>query len=110
MKSLNHSKLKILTLVSLICFLIPFLIYGLWIYVFNLGITQAERVAIFKDYLPNFLDGRWDATVLSIIFCASAIIFSSISLKLSGKSWKILNVIILILSCLLLFLNLWSMM
>ncbi len=110
MKSLNHTQLKTLTLVSLICFLIPFSIYALWIYVFNLGTTQAERVAIFKDYLPDFLDGRWDATLLSIIFCVSAIIFSSISFKLSGKLWKMLNAIILILSSLLLLLNLWSMM
>ncbi len=110
MKSLNHTHLKILTLVGLICLLIPFSIYGLWIYVFKLGASQAERVAIFKDYLPDFLGGRWDATLLSITFCVLAIVFSRISFKLSGKLWKVLNVIILILGSLLLLLNLFSMM
>ena len=110
MKSLNQIQLKILTLVGLICFLIPFTIYGLWIYVFDLGTNQTERVSLFKDYFPDFLNGRWDTTFLGIFFCVLAIIFSSIGLKLLRKYWRILNVFILILSCLLLLLNLFSMM
>lgn len=110
MKSLNQTQLKVLTLASLICLLIPFSIYGLWIYVLDLGTTQAERVAIFKGYFPDFLNGRWDTTFLGIVFCVSSIILSSISLKMSGKSWKRLNYIALIISSLLLFLNLFSMM
>ena len=110
MKSLNQTQLKILTLVSLICMLIPFSIFALWIYVFDLGTTQVERVAIFKDYFPDFLNGRWSTTFLGIAFCIIAIIFSSISLKLSGKLWKGLNIIILVISSLLLLLNLFSMM
>jgi len=110
MKSVNKTQYKILTLVSLICLLIPFSIYGLWIYVFDLGTTQVERVAVFKDYFPNFLNGRWSTTLLSIAFSISAIILSSISLKLSIKIWKSLNILILLLSSLLLLLNLFSMM
>ena len=110
MKNLNQNQLKILTLGSFICMLVPFTIYGLWIYVFNLGATQVERVTIFNDYFPDYLHGRWDTTFLGIIFCVFAIIFSSISLKLSGKLWKALNILILLLSSLLLLLNLFSMM
>ena len=110
MKSLNKIPFKISTLLSLICLLIPLSIMALWIYVFDLGTTQAERVAIFKDYFPDFLNGRWSTTILSITFCIIAIIFSSNNLKLSKKFWKILNVIILVISSLLLFLNLFSMM
>jgi len=110
MKNINQSQWKILTLISLICLLIPFSIYGLWIYVFNLGTTQAERVAIFKDYFPGFLNGRWSTTLLSIIFSLSAIIISSINLKISKKIWKSLNILILLFSSLLLLLNLFSMM
>ena len=106
MKSLNQTHLKILTLVSLICLLIPYSILGLWIYVSDLGTTQTERVAIFKDYFPDFLNPGWGVALLSIVFCIIAIIFSSISFKLSGKFWKVLNIIILILSSLLLLLNL----
>lgn len=112
MKSLNHTQLKILTLVSLICLIIPSSILGLWIYVCacNVGTPQPETVAIFKDYFPNFLDGRWGTTLFSMIFCVSSIVFSGISLKLSGKLWKVLNTIIVIISSFILFLNLWSMM
>jgi hypothetical protein len=110
MKSLNKIPFKISTLVSLICLIITFSIYVLWIYVFDLGTTQAERVVIFKDYFPDFLNGRWSITILGIIFCIISIIFSTNNLKLSKKFWKVLNVIILIISGLLLFLNLFSMM
>ena len=110
MKKQSQTLLKILTLVSLLCLLIPLSIYSLWIYVFDLGTTQTERVFIFKSYFPDFLDDRWSTTLLSIFLCASAIFFSSISFKLSGIFWKGINVIILITSSLLLFLNLFSMM
>jgi len=110
MKILNKIPFKILTLLSLICLLIPFSIYALWIYVFNLGTSQAERVAVFKSYFPDFLNGRWSTTLLSMGFLIAAIIFSSNNLKLTNKNWKILNIIILVISSLLLFLNLFSMM
>ena len=110
MKSLNKTQLKIVTLVSFICLLVPYSIFGLWIYVIDLGTTHAARVTVFKDYFPDFLNGRWSTTLLSIFFCVLAIVFSRISIKLPGKPWKILNSVILILSCLLLGLNLFSMM
>ena len=110
MKSLNRTQSKILTLVSLICLLIPSSILGLWIYVFDLPLTYAERVTVFKKYFPDFLGGRWGTTLLSMIFCVSAIVFAGMSLKLSDKLWKVLNTVIVIISSFLLFLNLWSMM
>ena len=106
---LNSTQLKGLTLASLLCLLIPVSIYGLWLYVFDLGTNQAERVIIFKDYFPDFLDGRWSTTLLSISFCILAIILSIVSLKLSSKIWNLLNIIILIISTLLLLLNIFSL-
>ena len=105
----RHSR-QFTTLLSFICLLVPFSIYGLWIYVFNLGTTQTERVSIFKDYFPDFLTDRWGSTLLGITFCILAIIFSSISLKLSGIFWKALNILIIVVSSLMLFLNLFSIM
>lgn len=110
MKKISQAQAKLLTFISFICFLVPLSIYVLWIYAFNLGTTQADRVTIFKDYFPDFMHGRWDTTLLSIFFCILAVIFSGNSFNLSGKRWKILNTTILILSSLLLLLNLWSMM
>jgi hypothetical protein len=110
MKDSSQSLIRILTLLSLASASIPLSIYGLWIYVFDLGNTQAERVAIFQSYFPGFLHGRWDTTIVSIVFCIAAIILSSISLKFSTKLWKALNILILAISCLLLALNVFSMM
>ena len=106
----NPTQLIVLTIVSLICLLIPLTIFGLWVYVFDLGSTQVERVAIFKDYFPGFLKGRWDTTYLGIVFCVLAIVFSGLSLRLSSKFWKALNILILLISSLILLLNLFSMM
>ena len=110
MKNRSQLKSKVLTLISLICLIIPFSIFSLWIYVYKLGTTQAERVSIFKDYFPDFLDGRWSTTIISIILSISAVILSSINLKYLKGIWKLINIVILILSSLLLFLNLFSMM
>jgi len=110
MKSPNQSRLKVFTVVSLASLSIPLSSYILWIYVAELGTTQAECVAIYKTYFPDFLGGRWDTTLLSIVFCAVSITFGSMSLEHSQKVWKILNLTILIISSLLLALNVFSMM
>lgn len=110
MKSTNQTSLKIATLISLICSLIPLTIYGLWVYAFKLGSTQAERVTIFKDYFPDFLNGRWDTTFISIAFCVVAILLSTLNLKKLKNFWRTLNILIVVISSLLLFLNLFSMM
>lgn len=110
MINIKQTKWNILTLVSLICLMIPFSIYTLWIYVFNLGTTQAERVAVFKNYFPDFLDGRWSSTIVSIIFCITSVILSSLNLKHLNRTWYLMNILIILLSSILLFLNLFSMM
>ena len=110
MKSSKKFLLKTATFISLLCLSIPISIYGLWINAFNMGTSQVERVSIFNSYFPDFLHGRWHTTYLGITFCVLAIILSSISLKMSGKLWRALNIIILIFGSLLLLLNLFSMM
>jgi len=61
--------------------LIPLTIYVLWIYAFNFVTTQVERITIFKDYFPDFLNDRWDTTFISIAFCVVAILLSTVNLK-----------------------------
>lgn len=106
----SQNLLKVFSLVSLACLSIPVSIYALWIYVIDLGSTQAENVTIFKSYFPGFLQGRWSTTLLSIVFCIASIILSNISLKLSQILWRILNYTVLTISSLLLLLNAFSMM
>jgi len=108
-RRLTPQLMKILTFMGLLCLFIPLSIMGLWIHAFNLGDSQANSVAIFNSYFPEFLHGRYATSYLCIVFCLLAIIISSINLKSSGKIWKV-NMIILVFSSLLLFLNLFQMM
>ena len=110
MKPLTPKLLKILTFIGLICLSIPLSIIGLWVHAFNLGDNQINRVEIFNTYFPDFLHGIYSTTLLSIAFCIVAIVLSSICLRLSEKLWKILNIVILVISISLLLLNLFSMM
>jgi hypothetical protein len=109
-KTLSPVNLKILSLVGMLCLSVPFSIFGLWNYSWNLGTTQDERVSIFKSYFPGFLQGQYDSALLSIVFCILAGVLSIICLKLLEKPWRILNIFNLALCSLLLLLNLFSMM
>jgi len=107
---LNSPLLKLLTFLGVLFISIPILIQGLWIYVFSLADNQTDAVAMYHSYLPEFLHGRHVTIYLSLAFCLLAIIFSIISLKLSGKLWKTLNTFILIFGGLLILLNLFQLM
>lgn len=104
------TKSKLLSLIGFLCFAIPSYIYLLWIQAFSLGTDQTERVSVFKSYFPEFLNGRWDITVLSILFCTTAAVTSGIAVINSSTLWKLFNSLILLLSGLLLFLNVFSIM
>lgn len=78
MKISKKTQLKTATIIGFICLSIPLSVYALWISVFDLGTTQAERVALFKDYFPEFLHGRWDTTYLSIVFCILYFVFQQL--------------------------------
>jgi hypothetical protein len=102
--------LRFLTFAGLLFLSVPLTIYGLWISVFNISSDQETRVLAFNSFFPGFLQGRWDTTLLGIAFCIGAIIISIICLKSLRKLWKTINVLILIISSFMLFLNLFSMM
>ncbi len=110
MKHLSQNQIKTATLMSLICLLIPLSVYGLWIYAFDLGTSQAERVAIFNDFFPAVLSGKGVKAYISIVFGISSIVLSSISLRSSSILLKVLNIIILFFSSIVLLLNLFSML
>ena len=107
---LNPPLLKLFTFLGVLYISIPILLQGLWIYVFSLTDNQTEAIVLHHSYLPEILHGSYVTTYLSLAFCFLAIIFSSISLKLSEKLWKTLNTFILIFGGLMLFLNLFQLM
>jgi len=110
MKTVTPTLLKILTLLGLFSIVIPISIIGLWMHSCNLGADQADRVSIFNSYFPDFLHGTYSTTLLSIVFCVIAIILSIICLKTSKRLWKIINIVVIVISGLLLFLNMFSLM
>ena len=107
---LSPLQLKLLTLLGLIFIAIPTMLLGLWIYVRSLAATQTDAGALFQSYQPEYLQGPYATLYLSLAFSLIAIILSSICLKLSGKSWKFLNAIILILSSSMFLLSLFQLM
>jgi len=108
--NLSPFQLKLLTFLGLLCVAIPILLLGLWIYVRSLASTQADAGALFQSYQPECLQGPYATLYLSLAFSVLAIIFSSMGLKLSGKLWKFLNAIILMLASLMFLLYLFQLM
>jgi hypothetical protein len=110
MKAINQTRSKILTLISVICLFIPVIIYILWLHAINIGKTQKESVIVFRDYFPDFLNGRYDTTIISIIFSFIAVILTAKNLNDSKRLWRFLNIIVLGLGSILLFLNFFSIL
>ena len=90
--------------------LISLSLFLLWIYAFEQGNSQIDRVNIFNSYFPEFLHGRFTKTYFSIALCVLSIVLSSKSLALKNTLMKTSNIIIMIISGILLCLNLFSMM
>ena len=109
-KTLTQQQLKAFLWMGILCVSIPVSFQVLWIYVFNSEVTQLARTELFKSYLPGFLHGQYSINLLSIVSCIVAIILSSVCLKTTVTLWKVVNIIVLVLSILLLLLNLFQMM
>jgi len=97
------------SLIAFTCMSVSLYVMGLWIFVFDMAPTQAERVAIYHSYFPEFFHSRWALTLFGIALCGMAITLSIINLMLTGL-WRILNLLILIISGLMLSLHVFSMM
>ena len=109
-KTLAQQKLRVYSLMGVLCLSIPISLTVLWNHAFNSAATQVERVALYKSYVPEFLHGRNSTSLLSLVFCIAAIILSSVCLQTTVKLWKAINIIVLVLSILSLLLNLFQMM
>ncbi len=107
--SRTHSE-SVTFITGIICFMIPASIYGFWIHAVNQADIHEERVRIFRSYFPEFLQGRFDTTYVSIIFLAAAIwLFTRVIGKSEGNL-KYITIAFLVFSGFLLFLNVFSLM
>jgi hypothetical protein len=102
--------LKILSFTGIVFLSVPLLILILRIYSSIMGTTYAESVSIFNSFLPGFLQERSNSSYLSLAFCAIGVVLGIVCLKLRGKLWITLNIIVLVLCSLMLLLNLWSLL
>jgi uncharacterized membrane-anchored protein len=105
----NNAKTLLLSVLFLI---IPAIIFGLWIYVFEnyFNEPQSEKVKIYNSYFPAFMRNSFSIAIVVLISSLLAIVFASISLKKSSAVIKVIGVIIIIVASLFLLLQGFSMM
>ncbi len=108
MITINNRGIKLRTSLSLLLLIFPLTTFYLWIHAFNQGTNQRERVDLYQSYLP-FLN-LTGITILSMVCCVGAIILSALCLKLNNMGWRILNILIILVSSLKLLLTLWGLM
>lgn len=97
-------------LLGLLCAAVPLLIFGLWIYAFNSGNSQQNRLEIFNHFFPEFLHGRYSLAYLSLAFSILSVCISVINISIKEMAWKVLNSLILVIGLIMVLLNLFQMM
>jgi ABC-type uncharacterized transport system YnjBCD permease subunit len=102
----NNSGVKrnVISMLSIVCALLPSVIFSLWIYTFNQEADFFDRAVAFRNYFPDALNGRWDITYLAIACCILAIILSGWIKEYCSKVWRRIHIFIILLSSILLVL------
>jgi hypothetical protein len=95
---------------GMLFFLIPLGYTLLWIWIFNMYGSHADRVAQFTKFLPPFFKYPGRATLLFILFCIIAIVLSATSMKYEKPLMKNLSLLTVILSSLMILWLLFTMM
>ena len=97
-------------LLSAVFLIVPVIIYAVWLWAIEQGNDHNERVEIFQQSFPSFLQGRFTTTYLSIVLLAGSVYFSIEAVKYTKGIPKALSFFVLIVGGLLLFLNVFSLM
>ncbi|MBO3115119.1 hypothetical protein J4050_00065 [Winogradskyella sp. DF17] len=97
-------KWKVISMLSIVCALLPSVIFSLWIYTFNQESNPIHRKVVFRNYFPDALHGRWDITYLAIVCCILAIILSGWIKEYCPKVWRRIHIFIILISSILLLL------
>ena len=111
MKSNNSTfKFTLLTVLSFISVLIPILIWVLWSYCFSSQTNQADRVKMFESFFPDFLNGQFTISLISLLLCFLSIILSSIYWNQRTSSLKSISILVIVAGGLMMLLSLFSLM
>lgn len=95
---------------SVICLIVPVLFFGLWIQAFEAGKNQTERVAIFIDFFPAFLQSKSRIMLFSLGFSFLSVLLSVYGIWNSQKLGWLTNLLILTLATSLLALNIFTLL
>ena len=95
---------------SVLYFFLPVYFDALWLYACDHANGYPEDVELYKSYLPPLLRGRFTTIILSFILCTTAFTLNIGNLKSTNRVLKIVSWLIVIVSGILGFLNLFSMM
>ena len=102
--------LKTLTFTGIVFLSVPLYTIVVRFYSSIVGTTYTESVSIYNSFFPKFLQGSSDTAYLSLAFCAIGFVLSIVCLKLRGRLWMTLNILVLVLCSLIFLLNLWSLL
>ena len=99
-------------LLSVLFLMVPVIILGLWIYVFetNSFASQVEKVKIYQSYFPVFMQSNFILSLIVLVSSLIAIVMGGINMSKTFVSRKIISILIIIAASLIVLLQLFSMM
>ncbi len=107
---ISHLKLILLTGLSFILILIPILLFALWNYCFNAHSNHEDRVRMYEGYFPEFLNGRYTLSFISLLLCSLGLVFSAMYWNNKHRVMKAFNIVFFIAGGLMMLLYLFSLM
>ena len=107
---ISDFKLRLFTGISFLLILIPILFWVLWIHCFNSQGNQADRVKMYHSYFPEFLNGRYTISFISLLLCILGIILSLSFFHRRTFLLKFTNILVLVAGILMMTLSLFSLM
>jgi hypothetical protein len=99
-------------LFSVLFLMVPVIVLGLWIYVFenNPGVSQLEKVKIYQSCFPAFMQSNFSLSLIVLVSSLIAIVFAATSIRKTFMSRKIIGITIIIAASIIVLLQLFSMM
>ncbi len=107
----THKVPKKITAILAIIFLLPALyIFAIWTKAFNQDISQPQKISLFTDHFPGFLNDYKIILYISIACCIIAMILAAKSFKQPLVSLRIAMWLTVIIAALIFFLNVFQLL
>jgi hypothetical protein len=92
--------------------MVPIIILGLWIYVFenNPDASQMEKIKMYNKYFPAYLQDNFHLSLVSFISSFIAIVFAAKTKIHSSAIHNVIRISIIITASLIILLQLFTMM